>query len=241
MAHLRRAREGHLVHSGMGGYGSSGGGPVAAHHVQHARGEARLLDQRGHVQGRQRGLLRRLQDDGVAGAQGGGQLPGLHQQGEVPGDDLAHDPDGLQAGHAEVGPVYGDGLAVDLVRPAGVVAVALHGEVQVDVEGVGIRFPVVEGLQASQVLSIALHQVGQLVEEVSALGGVHRAPGTAQLEGLLGGRDGLVDVCLVALCDVADLVSRGRVDGGEGLSAHGINPFVVDEELRELDISHSSS
>src|SRR5690606_9519716 len=38
-----------------------------------------------------RGLLRGLEHDGVAGGQGGGDLPGGHEDGEVPRDDLRDD------------------------------------------------------------------------------------------------------------------------------------------------------
>lgn len=36
-----------------------------------------------------------LHDHTVASSQGRAQLPGRHEDGEVPGDDLAHHPQGL--------------------------------------------------------------------------------------------------------------------------------------------------
>ena len=65
----------------------------------------------------------RLQHDSVASSQTGGHLPRQHHQGIVPGHDDATHTNGLPLGEGEVlagpGVVDGDGLAVDLVTPAG--------------------------------------------------------------------------------------------------------------------------
>jgi hypothetical protein len=63
-------------------------------------------------------LLGGLEDDGVAGGERGRELPGGHQQREVPGDDLAADADGLAQGVVEHLAGDGDGLALNLRRPA---------------------------------------------------------------------------------------------------------------------------
>src|SRR5699024_4881857 len=67
-----------------------------------------LFDQ---VQQGGRGLLCRLQDDGVTGSQRWCDLPGSHEDREVPGDDLTHDAQWLVE-------VVGDGVVVDLGEPA---------------------------------------------------------------------------------------------------------------------------
>ena len=46
----------------------------------------------------------------------------------------------------------------------------------------------------------------------------------------------LVHISLVALGKLAYFLFGSGVDGGESLSAHGVHPLVVDEELRELDL-----
>ena len=89
------------------GEGGAGGRAVAGHDVDDAVGEAGFLGQRRHAQGRQRRLLGRLQDDGVAGRQGRAPLPRLHQQREVPRDDLADDADRFVPRVAEVRPSTG--------------------------------------------------------------------------------------------------------------------------------------
>ena len=56
----------------------------------------------GHVEAGERSLLRKLHDHRVSHVEGGAQLPGLHQQGEAPGDDLTADSVRLVAGVEKV-------------------------------------------------------------------------------------------------------------------------------------------
>ena len=144
------AGEGDLVDVHVAAEGRAGGRAEAGHDVDDAVGEAGFLGQLRHAQGGQRRLLGGLQDDGAAGRQGRTPLPRLHQQREVPGDDLADDADRLVAGVAEVRPFDGNRLAVDLVGPAGVVAIALDGQRQVGVEGVAVGLAVVERFEGGQ-------------------------------------------------------------------------------------------
>lgn len=68
----------------------------------------------------------------------------------------------------------------------------------------------------------------ETVKKLAALADVDVAPG---LEGLPGRQHGFVHVRLVSFSYADDFLARGRVEGGEGLARHGVNPFVVDEEL----------
>ena len=65
---------------------------VAGHDVEHA-GRQDVGDELGELQRGERGLLRRLDDQGVAGGQDGRHLPGGHQQRVVP---RGHDADDAQ-------------------------------------------------------------------------------------------------------------------------------------------------
>ena len=205
------AGEGDLVHVHVTAEGGAGRGAVAGHDVDDAVGEAGFLGQGRHAQGRQRRLLGRLEDDGVAAGQGRAPLPRLHQQREVPRDDLADDADRLMAGVAEIWPLDGDGLAVVLVGPAGVVAIGLDGQRQVGVERIAVGLAVVERFQSGQLLFVLLDEVGELVQQPAALGGADLGPG-AFLERLAGGLDGEIDVGLVALGDLADGFAGGGVE-----------------------------
>ena len=149
--------------------------------------------------------------------------------GKFHGNDLADDADRFVPRVAEVLALDGDGLAVDLVGPAGVVAVGLDGQRQVGVERIAVGLAVVERFEGGQLFLVLLDEVGELVEQPAAFGGAHLRPG-AFLEGLAGGLDGEIDVGLVALGDLADGLAGGGVEGGEGLAGDAVEPFAADEQ-----------
>jgi hypothetical protein len=71
-------------------------GPHSGHNLHHSRWEqSRLLDQLCKENHSQRRLFRRLQDHGVAGGQGGGDLRAPEEERGVPGDDGGADAVGL--------------------------------------------------------------------------------------------------------------------------------------------------
>ena len=83
------AGEGDLVDVGVDDHGGAGGLAKAVDEINHAGREAGLDRQPADAQGGQRRLLGGLHHDGVPAGEGGAPLPGQHQEGEVPGDDLA--------------------------------------------------------------------------------------------------------------------------------------------------------
>ena len=96
-ADFGRAGEGDLVDVGMLDDGCAGLA-VAVDDVEHACGQADFVGDLGEGERGERRVLGGLDDDGVAGGERGRDLPGEHQQREVPGDDLADDADGRVAG-----------------------------------------------------------------------------------------------------------------------------------------------
>ena len=64
-------------------------------HVQDARGQPRLEHQLTHTQHRQRSLFRGLQHHSAPRGERGRKLPGGHQEGKIPGDDLPNNADGF--------------------------------------------------------------------------------------------------------------------------------------------------
>src|SRR6185312_13533493 len=110
-------------------------------------------------------------------------------------------------------------LAMDLVGPAGVVAVALDGERHVDVLRVLVRLAIVERFEGGQVVGVLFDQVGELVHEPATLGGAHLRP-RAGIKRLAGGLDGEIDVSLVAFRDVADLFARAWVERRKRLAGN---------------------
>ena len=208
--------------------GGAGGRAVTRDDVDNAVGEAGFLGQGSDTQGRQRRLLGRLKDDRAAGRQGGAPLPRLHQQREVPGNDLADDADRFVTGVAEVRPFDGDGLALDLVGPAGVIAVALDGQGQVRGQGIVIRFAVVKRLQSRQRLHLLIHQVCQAIQQAATFRGAHSPPGSF-LKCFASRRDSQVDVRTIGLGDLADDLSGRRVERGKGFSGNAVYPLAPDK------------
>ena len=70
----------------------------ARQHVDDARRQVELLDQRGERERRDRRVLRRLEHDRVAARERRAELPREHHQRRVPGDDRADHADRLAAG-----------------------------------------------------------------------------------------------------------------------------------------------
>ena len=140
---------------------------------------------------------------------------------EVPGNDLADDTDGLVAGVDELSLGGLDGLALDLVGPAGVVAEA--GDDGLDVrlcpeEGLAI----VEGLDGSEGVDVLLDELCEAGEELAALSTGH-AEAVRVLESILGSLDGGVDVLGGTLANLSDqLARRGVDDAGRGLVLCGV-------------------
>lgn len=218
--------EGDLVNVHVAGDGSTSDTTETGDDVDHTRGEASLLDELTGVQTGEGGLLGGLEDDGVTGGNGGGDLPRPHEEGEVPGDDLTADTNGLVTGVGEGLGVGVNSLTVDLVGPAGVVTEAAQSVGQVDL-GHGEGLAVVEGLNGGDSINVALNQVGQLVQETATVGGGNPAPFT--LVGLAGSGHGDVDILLVGLVDGGNDLLVGGVDGLKGLALGTLDIFIVDE------------
>ena len=85
------AREGDQVHAGIGREGRTHLTTGSQHQVGHARGEPQVLQDAHHEDRGVGGQFRRLEHEGVARGQGGGDLPRRLQQRVVPrGDQPAH-------------------------------------------------------------------------------------------------------------------------------------------------------
>ncbi len=156
---------------------------VAVDEVEDTRGEAGIVDELGHEESGERGVLGRLEDDRAASREGRADLPCHHlhcatarqrwftgidyeevHTGEVPWNDLANDADGLVAGIRELRLRRLDDLTGDLVCPARVVADALDGVGDVGALRPRERLAVVESLECSERLGVLLHEVTELRE-----------------------------------------------------------------------------
>ncbi len=146
------ARERDLVDAGMLHERLSRGASASGDDVEHA---GRQSDLRGDFADQQRGqrrLTRRFQDDRIARRQRRRHFPHREQQREVPRDDGGDDAERLATRVDERRALYGDGVAVDLVRPPGEVLQALDGHRHFDVPRLGDRLAVVQRLQPRELV-----------------------------------------------------------------------------------------
>ena len=169
------ACEGHLVYLHVTGKSRPGSGSVAGHNVDHSWRQPRLPSQVTHVEGREGRQLRGLEDYAAASGQGWTPLPGQHCQGIVPGYDLTHHSDRLQPGVGHHLSVSGDGVAVYFVRPARIVSQNVNGLLHVG-QGGGEGLPIVDSVEAGQVVLVPLHQVHKPQHQSSSPTGVHSPP-----------------------------------------------------------------
>ncbi len=128
---------------------------VTGHQVEHAGRQAHMPGDLREQQCRERRELRGLQHDGAAGRQGRGDLPGEHQQREVPGDYLPGDASR---------PVTGE-LAVQQLRPARMVIEVPGGKRDVQVTRLADRFAVVQRVEYGEQPAVFLDLPRQGVQE----------------------------------------------------------------------------
>ena len=112
---LGRARERHHVHIHVAGRAAPRLGAPAGTDVEDAGGDTRLHRKLGDTQRGQGRFLGGLDDDRIARGECRADLPGQHQQREIPGQDQADDADGFADDHRDVVVGGRRHLIVDLV------------------------------------------------------------------------------------------------------------------------------
>ena len=165
-----------------------------------------------------------LQDDRVAGGEGRGDLPGQHQQREVPRDDLG--------GHAERLRDPARERVLELVRPAGVVPEVGRRERDVDVARFLDRLAGVHRFEDRELARALLEDPGDPEQVLRPLPARQRAPRSALRAP--GGPDGLVDVRRGRPRDLGQRLLRRRIDRGERLAVGGGDVLAVDEQAVAL-------
>mmetsp|Transcript_51301 Transcript_51301/g.129493 ORF Transcript_51301/g.129493 Transcript_51301/m.129493 type:complete len:300 (+) Transcript_51301:709-1608(+) len=232
MAYGGATCEGNLSDVGVPSDGVTGCGAIAVHDVHHTCRKSRLFDQVTHQQSGKRRLLTQFHDDGATHGQGWGELPRLHEKGEVPWNDGADHTNRLVPSEAEraAGVLrWPNNLASHLVRPTGVIPVTLHHKAQVNIVGHVFGLAVVQRLHLGQSCLVLLDEVCKLQQKIAARGAVGVLP---RLEGFRGSSHSQVDILLPGFLNSYDLCLISGVNGIEGLAGLCVNPLVVDEELR---------
>src|SRR5579859_2863927 len=116
--------------------GQSGAGSFAepGHDVNDSFRNAGFEEQLAQTERRKGSLLGGLEDDAVAGGEGGAEFPCGHEEGEIPRDNLGNNADGLTQGEGmearagSVGYANGNGVAFDLSCPASHVLKQVGGQ-----------------------------------------------------------------------------------------------------------------
>ena len=197
--------------------------------VHHPGWQVGLANHVGEQVGAQRGGGRRLEDDGVAGRQGRRDLPGQHQEREVPRDDLRR-----HAQRTRVAPREG---VVELVGPAAVIEEVGRGQRHVDVAALLDRLAGVHRLDHGELAGALLDDPRDAVQVLGALAAGEPRPGGRV--SATGGRHRTVDIGLRGSCDLGQPLLGSRVDDVEGGLGPARHEAVVDEEpvLRaDLDV-----
>ncbi len=168
----------------------------------------------------------------VAAGQRRRDLPQRLDEGEVPRRDGGDHPDRLAQGVGEhEGAGDRQGVAGDLVGPAGEVAQRVDRGRQVDVARLEDRLAVVERLGEGELVDAGLQGVGDLVEQPAAVAGrglLAPVAGERRVRRL----DGAAGVGGRSRRHLAEDLLGGRVLGREGAPVLGLDPAAVDEQGR---------
>ena len=233
-AHGRRAGERDLADDGVRDEVAGDFSRVAIHQAHGAHGHARIgkcADQLGRAGG---GFFGRLDQDGAACGQRGGQLAHHLVDGEVPRREGRHGAHRVLQHHL---------LRLEVARGHDA-AIHTQGFVGKPFDDVGRCHGLDLGF--GQGLALLLHhdggnrfgtfahQRGGAAHGLGALGGRDVAPG---LKTLLCRIQGAIQVHLGGMGHTADFFARGGVEHGKGLAFGGVLPLACDEELG-VGISH---
>ena len=171
-------------------------------------------------------LLGRLQHHAIAGGKRRRELPGRHQDREIPRNDLADDAERFVE-------MIGDRVLVDLrdaaflgAHDAGEIAQMVDDQRHVGMRRLADRLAVVERLDQRQQIEIAFHLVGDPVQDARALLDRGLAPGVL---GLMRGIERELDVGRRGAGDLTEPLAGDRARIVEILAFDRRDPFSADE------------
>ena len=153
---------------------------VAGQDIEHRRRQVLLTDTGEHEHPERR-VLRRLEHQSVAGAQGRRNLERRQQHRGVPRDDGAHHPDGLPARIAQHVLAEGEGLALELARETAEVAEDVRRQSRLPPRLGAERIAGLGGDGARNILDLRLDGVGDAEQHPAAVARRHVAPARERL------------------------------------------------------------
>ena len=189
-----------------------------------------MFDQLEKFDGGERSGLGGFEDATVSSGQTGGEFPGRHEQGVIPGNDLATNADGLAHDHrGDIRVGHFKGLALRFGDQTGVIAEAI-GRIGHIILRLAQWFAVVACLQHGELFGAPVDGVCQLEEVAGALAGAHPWPG-AIIECFAGGGDGDFGVADRSVRHGGHGLVVRRVEDFARAAVEGRFPFAVDEEV----------
>ncbi len=151
-----------------------------------------------------------------------------HEEREVPGDDLAHHPEGLPQDDAQGVLVDHHRLALLGAGGGREITEMVGAQRHVDGGGLPDGLAVVQGLHHGQPGGVGVDQVGYLEQHGRPGLGTHVLPGPVGLPS--GGHRG-VDILLAGIHAGGQELAVGGVEGLEGLASRARDPLAGDEKL----------
>ena len=122
-----------------------------------------------------------------------------------------------------------DSLALDLVGPARIVAIAGDGEREVRGQRYMVRLAVVQSFKTCKLLGVFFNQVCKAVQQAAAIGSRHLSPWA--FKGAAGGLYSLVNIGRIGFRDLADFLSGRGIERGKRFSRQAVDPLIVDRIL----------
>ena len=211
-------------------------GAAARDDLQHV-GRQHVLQQLDDPHDRQRVLLRRLEDDGVAGRQRRGALGRGVDRRPVERDDPADDAvrlvDGVAGDRAEV-----EGVARHLVGQAAVELEGADAELDVERAGLAVGLAHLQRLERGQLVGVLPHDPGAGEEQLAPLPGGEVAPHL--VVGPPGPADGGVDLGRPASIDRGDHLAGGGIEDVERVVGPARRPGALERRQRRGRVGRGS-
>ena len=180
------------------------GTAITGDNIDDARRQSGLVTQFGEAKRRQRRVFSRFQHHGISGGQCRRNLPGKHQQREVPRHDLADDAKGYLVGE----------LAIHQLRPSGVMVEMTRHQRHIDIAAFADRLAVIQCFENRQMPGMLLHQPGQGIQVTGASMTAKGHPLFLRRPGRL---DRRIHIGGTTLGNIGKDLASGRIAGLEGL------------------------
>ena len=198
-------------------------GGLTRQNVDDTSRESNLLHDLSEFEGGQGGITRRFEYDRIAHGQSRCNLPGQHEQGEIPGNDLPYDPHRLVAGQFR-----GHELG-----PTGMIVKVAGNQRDIQVAGLADRFAIIQRFQHGQEARVFLDVTGNSIQVASAHMSWRLAPA---FECCARRRHGRIDIGTIGSSDLCQRFTRRGINAIKVLTTGRFDPAVIDEQTEGLPL-----